>query len=88
MLASLFKTVETVKHLSNEEDGGEPAVRICQFFKQGLCSKGKKCKLSHDLAKEQHKIDIYTDQRHQLEEEDMSNLDPEKLQQVIKQKEG
>jgi len=41
-------------------------VKICQFFKAGLCQKGKKCKFSHDLTKEPvviEKIDLYTDQR-------------------------
>jgi hypothetical protein len=27
--------------------------KICQFFKVGLCNKGKNCKFSHDLEQEQ-----------------------------------
>lgn len=51
--------------------------KICQFFKAGLCNKGKKCKFSHDVKVEQviveeeeekedmrtAKIDLFTDQR-------------------------
>lgn len=49
--------------------------KICQFFKVGLCNKGKNCKYSHDLTQEYQKeevkqeaqmsdkIDLFTDQR-------------------------
>ena len=30
--------------------------KICQFFKVGLCNKGKTCKFSHDLNNEQNVI--------------------------------
>lgn len=29
-------------------------IKICQFFKVGLCNKGKNCKFSHDLSGEQN----------------------------------
>lgn len=43
--------------------------------------------MSHEMVKETHKIDIYTDQRNQLGDEN-EELDPEKLKELIKQKEG
>jgi hypothetical protein len=30
------------------EAGVDPKSMFCQFFKQGLCKKGDKCKFSHD----------------------------------------
>lgn len=38
---------------------------LCAFFKQGQCSKGAKCKFSHDLNIERkgEKINIYSDSR-------------------------
>ena len=33
-------------------DNKEVKIKICPFFRQGLCQKGKKCKLSHDLKDE------------------------------------
>ena len=43
----------------------DPKSLVCEFFKAGTCTKGNKCKFSHDLAVERKaaKIDIYTDQR-------------------------
>ena len=38
---------------------------VCAFFKQGLCSKGDKCKFSHDISLERkgEKRSIYVDSR-------------------------
>ena len=38
---------------------------LCEFFRHGQCTKGFKCKYSHDLAVERKgaKIDLFTDQR-------------------------
>ena len=33
---------------SQVEAGVDPKSMFCQFFKQGLCKKGDKCKFSHD----------------------------------------
>ena len=43
---------------------------MCEFFRHGQCSKGFKCKYSHDLNVERKsaKIDLFTDQR-ELEKE-------------------
>ena len=92
LLASLYKTVETVKSKQDEEK--DPKLTLCAYFKQGLCQKGKKCKYSHDLDIETktEEIDIYTDQRMQLfdqnVEEDMEKWDEKKLVEVVKAQEG
>lgn len=47
----------------------DPKFIICPMFKQGMCSKGKKCKNSHDMSVDQAKknaIDIYADPRAKL----------------------
>ena len=38
---------------------------VCEFFRHNQCTKGFKCKYSHDLAVERKgpKIDLFTDQR-------------------------
>jgi hypothetical protein len=38
---------------------------VCEFFRHGQCTKGFKCKYSHDLNVERKsaKIDLFTDQR-------------------------
>ena len=45
--------------------GVDPKSVFCQFFKQGLCKKGDKCKFSHDPACERKaaKINVYSDAR-------------------------
>ena len=47
------------------ETGVDPKSILCAFFKQGQCTKGDKCKFSHDLLVERKsaKKDIYTDIR-------------------------
>jgi hypothetical protein len=48
LLASLYKTAKTVKN--DETINVDPKTLICEYFKQGLCQKGKKCKYSHDMS--------------------------------------
>ena len=45
--------------------GVDPKSILCQFFKQGQCSKGDKCKFSHDLniARKSEKKNLYADVR-------------------------
>ena len=45
--------------------GEDPKSVLCNFFKAGVCEKGKKCKFSHDMSLDGKaaKIDIYTDPR-------------------------
>jgi hypothetical protein len=61
-LAQIFKPVTQQQKVAA---GVDPKSILCQFFKQGLCTKGAKCKFSHDVAiqRKAEKIDLYTDQR-------------------------
>ena len=74
--------------------GADPKSVVCQFFKQGMCNKGDKCKFSHDLnaEKKSAKIDIYTDVRRgatgEEDEETMEKWDQDKLEDVVTKKHG
>lgn len=79
--------------------GVDPKTVVCQFFKQGNCEKGKKCKFSHDLdvGRKSAKKDVYQDTRNEEGEgeegegkkkDDMSEWDEEKLRQVVLSKHG
>jgi hypothetical protein len=52
--------------------GVDPKSVVCEFFRHGQCTKGFKCKFSHDLNVERKsaKIDLFTDQR-DLEKEEV-----------------
>jgi hypothetical protein len=41
----------------------DPKSIVCEFFRHGQCTKGFKCKFSHDLSVERKggKIDIFSD---------------------------
>jgi len=82
-LAELFKPVITQKIAP----GVDPKSVLCAYFKQGQCSKGDKCKFSHDLAIERktEKRSIYVDFR-DLDGETMENWDEEKLKEVVEKK--
>ncbi|KAL8866662.1 MAG: hypothetical protein Q9198_008804, partial [Flavoplaca austrocitrina] len=92
--AELFKPVQVQK----VPFGVDPKTVLCQFFKQGHCEKGKKCKFSHDLAVERkgEKKNLYQDTREgekEAEEEarkkdDMADWDEAKLRQVVTSKHG
>uniref|UniRef100_UPI0024DE7DBE hypothetical protein n=1 Tax=Klebsiella pneumoniae TaxID=573 RepID=UPI0024DE7DBE len=69
----------------------DPKSVLCEYFKHGQCTKGFKCKYSHDLnvANKPVKIDLYTDQRDiNPEEGGMEDWDQEQLESVVKQKHG
>ncbi|KAI8775940.1 zinc finger CCCH domain-containing protein 15 isoform X1 [Biomphalaria glabrata] len=77
---ALFKPVaQTVSK------GVDPKSVLCAFFKQGQCSKGDKCKFSHDLTIERkgEKRNIYEDKK-----ETMENWDEATLEDVINKKHG
>ena len=59
--AELFKPVQVQK----VPFGVDPKTVLCQFYKQGSCEKGRKCKFSHDLAVERkgEKRNLYQDSR-------------------------
>lgn len=70
--------------------GVDPKSILCEFFKNGVCSKGNKCKFSHDVnvGRKDAKKDLYTDARAEKEADTMDNWDEEKLRKVILSKHG
>lgn len=58
---TLFKPVQSQKVSS----GADPKSVLCIFYKQGQCTKGDKCKFSHDLTLEgkAEKKSLYVDSR-------------------------
>lgn len=85
-MALLFRPVTTQK----VEKGADPKTVLCAFFKQGQCSKGNKCKFSHDLTIERkaEKRSLYVDMRDGDEEDTMENWDEQKLAEVVEKKHG
>ncbi|KAG8222445.1 hypothetical protein J437_LFUL002180 [Ladona fulva] len=82
-LNMLFKPVPVQK----VEKGIDPKSVLCAFFKQGQCTKGDRCKFSHDLSLERkaEKRSMYHDNRDN-EEETMEDWDEEKLKEVVEKK--
>ncbi|GFN90489.1 Zinc finger ccch domain-containing protein 15 [Plakobranchus ocellatus] len=78
---ALFKPVQTVSK------GADPKSVLCAFYKQGQCSKGDKCKFSHDLTIERkgEKRNIYEDKK---DESTMESWDEATLEDVINKKHG
>lgn len=87
-LNELFKPVVAAQKISK---GADPKSVVCAFFKQGQCTKGDKCKFSHDLSLERkcEKRSVYIDARDdELEKDTMDNWDEKKLEEVINKKHG
>lgn len=73
--------------------GVDPKSVLCEFFKQGVCDKGDKCKFGHDLtlSKKSAKISLHADRRDgevDKKDDSMANWDHEKLESVVKSKQG
>lgn len=71
--------------------GIDPKSVVCAFFKQGQCTKGDKCKFSHDLSIERkaEKRSLYCDMRDDDKEADtMDKWDEDKLKEVVEKKHG
>lgn len=72
--------------------GVDPKSVLCEFFKQGACDKGDKCKYGHDLtlSKRAAKISLHSDRRDEEDKQNdsMANWDHEKLESVVKSKQG
>lgn len=87
-LNMLFRPVMEVQKLSK---GADPKSVLCAFFKQGSCTKGDRCKFSHDLniVRKAEKRSVYSDEREDdLTNDTMDNWDEDKLQEVVNQKHG
>eukprot|EP00124_Ichthyophonus_hoferi_P001864 Ihof_evm4s110 gene=Ihof_evmTU4s110 len=82
-MAKLFRPVAHIK----VPDGVDPKSMLCSFFKQGLCSKGAKCKFSHDLAVERkaEKRNMFEQEK---KEETMETWDQAQLEAAINSKFG
>lgn len=84
-LNAIFRPVTTQK----VERGVDPKSVLCAFFKQGQCTKGDKCKFSHDLKieKKSEKKSVYVDLR---DEKDggMEGWDDETLRDAVEKKHG
>lgn len=82
-LNQLFRPVQTVGK------GADPKSVLCAFFKQGQCSKGAKCKFSHDLNLDRkgEKKNIYEDTRDENKETN-ENWDEQQLQDVVEKRHG
>lgn len=83
----LFKPVQSVGK------GVDPKSVVCLFFKQGQCTKGDKCKFSHDLtvARKTEKRNVFADAREGEDGEkgdNMDDWDEEKLNEVVNKKHG
>ncbi|XP_078260198.1 zinc finger CCCH domain-containing protein 15 [Rhinoraja longicauda] len=87
-LNELFKPVVVAQKISK---GADPKSVVCAFYKQGQCTKGDKCKFSHDLTLERksEKRSMYVDGRdEELEKDTMENWDVKKLEEVVNKKHG
>ncbi|XP_027003872.1 zinc finger CCCH domain-containing protein 15 isoform X3 [Tachysurus fulvidraco] len=87
-LNELFKPVVAAQKVSK---GVDPKSVLCAFFKQGQCTKGDKCKFSHDLSLDRkcEKRSVYVDVREdELEKDTMENWDEKKLEEVVNKKHG
>lgn len=84
-LNDLFKPVQKQQVVPA---GVDPKSVLCNYFKQGTCQKGFKCKFSHDLSIERksEKRNIYEDTREK--EEGMGDWDQETLEDAINKKHG
>jgi hypothetical protein len=88
-IQTLFKPVITQQVLAA---GTDPKSVLCMYFKQGSCTKGAKCKFSHDLAIERkaEKRSLYDDLRENgnKENDTMENWDEAQLAEVVERRHG
>ncbi|KAF9348112.1 hypothetical protein BGX26_000437, partial [Mortierella sp. AD094] len=85
-LVELFKPIQVQQKVPF---GVNPKTVLCAFFKAGTCTKGDKCKFSHDpnVERKTVKRDLYTDNRDDEKKNDtMDKWDQEKLETVVSSK--
>lgn len=84
------QVLEEETRILNYVLGTDPKSVLCAFFKQGQCTKGDKCKFSHDLTIERkaEKRSLYCDmdKNDDKETDTMDNWDEDKLKQVVEKK--
>ncbi|CAF0752352.1 unnamed protein product [Adineta steineri] len=89
-LLTLFKPVIAQQVIPA---GTDPKSVLCMYFKQGSCTKGAKCKFSHDLAIERkaEKRSLYDDGGREItskENDTMANWDDAQLAEVVEKRHG
>ncbi|KAG0057851.1 hypothetical protein BGZ83_000038 [Gryganskiella cystojenkinii] len=87
-LVDLFKPIQVQQKVPF---GVNPKTILCAFHKAGTCTKGDKCKFSHDLNVERKTVkrDLYTDNRDDEKKNDtMDKWDQKKLEDVVTSKSG
>lgn len=84
-LNAIFRPVTTQK----VERGVDPKSVLCAFFKQGQCTKGDKCKFSHDLKLlgKSEKKSVYVDLREDKAGQ-MDDWDEDTLRDAVEKKHG
>ena len=89
-MSKIFKPVTLSANAQKIGADVDPKSILCIFFKQGLCTKGNKCKFSHDLSTQQKtaKKNLYVDSRELDKEETNENWDERTLQDVAEKKHG
>lgn len=89
-MVGLLATEKRETKLTHELLGADPKSYLCQAFKAGQCTKGEKCKYSHDLGVERKsaKIDLYSDARDTKDTDTMDTWDQDKLESVVLKKHG
>jgi hypothetical protein len=85
-LDDLNKLLKPVTAMPKVDKNVDPKSILCVFFKQGMCTKGDKCKWSHDLEIERkaEKRNIFCDVREN--EDNIDEWDEDKLLDVVDKK--